>query len=90
MAFIAAEGRFPMAGIAREAAGRAELEFRPALSHFRFDRRDMTRPGGDAVSAVLAQAVGAAVPRYRQPAGIPRSWVFPFILTVNTDKSRWW
>jgi TPR repeat protein len=90
MAFIVAEARYPMEGIAREIMGRPELVFTPARMHFRSNARDATRPARDALNAVIVRAISLAGARYRTPEGIPLSWEVPFVIEVDTDKSRWW
>jgi hypothetical protein len=90
MSFISAEARYPMAGIAREIAGRSEVVFTPARSHFESEARGATRPAQDGLAAVLTRAISMAGARYRKPEGIPPSWAVPFVLVIDTDKSRWW
>jgi hypothetical protein len=91
MSFISAEARYPMAGIAREIAGRAEVVFTPARSHFKSQAdRGVTRPAQEGIADVLTRAISMAGARYRKPEGIPPSWAVPFVLIVDTDKSRWW
>jgi TPR repeat protein len=90
MAFIAAEARYPMAGIQREIMGRAELVFTPARAHFKSEARDATGPASSAIADVLVRAISQAGARYRKPEGIPASWTIPFVVLVDTDKNRWW
>jgi hypothetical protein len=90
MSFISAEARYPMAGIAREIAGRSEVVFTPARSHFESEARGATRPAQDGLAAVLTRAISMAGARYRKPGGISPEWKVPFVLVIDTDKSRWW
>jgi hypothetical protein len=90
MSFIVTEARYPMAGIEREIMGRSELVFTPARSHFESEAREATGPAHDGISAVLVRAISQAGTRYFKPAGIPPSWTIPFVVIVDTDKSRWW
>jgi hypothetical protein len=91
MSFISAEGRYPMAGIAREIAGRAEVVFTPRRSHFKSQAdRGVTRPAQEGLADVLERAISMAGARYHKPEGISPSWKIPFDVVIDTDKSRWW
>jgi TPR repeat protein len=90
MAFVHAEAHYPMEGVAREIAGRPEIVFTPARSHLRAEDRDATRPAQDAYAEVVVHAMSLAGARYRKPAGIAPAWEIPFVLDIDTDKSRWW
>jgi hypothetical protein len=91
MSFISAEVRYPMAGIAREIAGRAEVVYTPGRSHFKSEADwGTTGPAQDGIAAVLERAISMAGARYHKPQGISPSWKIPFVVVVDTDKSRWW
>jgi hypothetical protein len=90
MAFIAAEVHYPMEGVSRDIAGRPEIVFTPARAHFLSEARGATRPAQDAYAAVVVHAISLAGARYRKPDGIDPAWQIPFVLDIDTAKSRWW
>lgn len=90
IAFLSAEGRYPIAGVKYEIDGRMELTYRPASGHFDQESGFSTNPARVKLSEVWAQAARYAGPRYPRPAGIDPAWELHFYVTVDTDKSKWW
>jgi hypothetical protein len=90
LAFVSADVRYPMAGVTREIAGRVEVDYVPATSRFKLWARDSTGPATKGLLEVFGRALHFAGARYARPDGIDPAWKVPFIVTVDTDKSRWW
>lgn len=90
LSFVHADVRYPMAGVTREIAGRVEVDYVPATSRFKLEARDATRPASKGLLEVFGHALHYAGARYARPAGIDPAWTIPFVVVVDTDKSRWW
>jgi hypothetical protein len=90
MSFVFADVRYPMAGVTREIAGRVEVDYVPATSRFKLEARDATGPASKGLLEVFGRALHYAGARYARPDGIDPAWKVPFVVVVDTDRSRWW
>lgn len=90
IAFISAEGRYPIAGVKTEIDGRLKVTYRPGAAHFKTDPGYATFPARMKLNEVFGQAMRYAGARYPRPDGIDPAWEVRFNATVDTDKTLWW
>lgn len=91
LSFLQAEARYPMTGVSREIAGRADVDYWPASSRFKMDAdSNATNPARHGMLEVMGRAMHFGGARYARPAGINPDWTVPFVIVFDTDKSRWW